>query len=88
MPNWDSLLNPNFIYLIPGCIFIFAAVVSMRAGKTYGRFGVSASRSEEPAQFWWGVALYFLGGIFFIGIYMRSIFPEAIFHPERWVQSK
>jgi hypothetical protein len=86
MPDWDSLLNPKFIYFILGFIFLSAAVVSACAGKTIARYKGWVYRAKEPSDFWWGVAIYFLGGIFCIGIYLNSVFPESIFHPERWLQ--
>jgi len=36
-------------------------------GKSYVRFQGWVYRSEEPKKFWWSVATYYLGGIFFIG---------------------
>ena len=87
MPDLGSLLNPKFIYLILGVIFLIAAVVSVCTGTTISRSGC-AYRPKEPGDFWGVVSIYFLAGIFFIGIYLCSVFPEIIFHPELWLQSK
>ena len=86
MLNLDSLLNPKFIYFILGVIFLSAAVVSTCTGKTIARYKGWVYRAKEPSDFWWGVAIYFLAGILGIGIYLHSVFPELIFHPERWLQ--
>jgi hypothetical protein len=57
-----------------GVIFLAAAVVSTCAGKTIGRSGGWAYRAKEPTQFWSGVAIYFLGALVCLGIYLYSIF--------------
>jgi hypothetical protein len=88
MHHMNSLVNQSFIYVILGVIFILIASVSICVGKTLGRFGVSASRTTQPTQFWWGVVLYFLGGIFCICIWLRSFCAEPIFHPELWLHLK
>jgi hypothetical protein len=86
MTNWDSLLNPKFIYLILGVIFLSLAVVSAFTGKTIARYKGSIYRAKEPIDFWGTVGIYFVGSILFIGTYLHSVFPEAIFHPERWLR--
>jgi hypothetical protein len=88
MPDEDTLLNPKFIYVILGAFFMLATALAVCTGKVYGRFGVSSSRVKEPSDFWWGVAIYFLGGLLCFGTYLRSVFPETIFHPERWLPLK
>jgi hypothetical protein len=84
----DTLLNPKFIYLILGVIFLSLAVVSMCSGKAYSGYGGWAYRAKQPAQFWWGVVVMALSAIICIGIYLRSVFPEPIFHPDLWLQAK
>lgn len=88
MPDLDSLLSPKFPYFMIGVIFLAAAVASTCAGKTCGRSGGWAYRAKEPTQFWWAVAIYYLAAVVCFGIYLRSIFPEAIFHPELWLRLK
>jgi hypothetical protein len=41
--------------------------------KTYGRFGVSASRAEKPKDFWGAVAIYYLSGVLFIGYFFYEV---------------
>jgi hypothetical protein len=85
MTDWDSLLNPKLIYFILGVIFLLAAMVSACAGKTIARYKGWVYRDKEPSDFWWGVAIYFLAGLLGVGIYLHSVSPEPIFHPERWL---
>jgi hypothetical protein len=88
MPDLDSFLNPKFIYFILGVIFLIAAVVSTCTGKTIARYKGWIYRAKEPSDFWGVVAIYFFGGIICIGIYLCSIFPEAILHAELLLQLK
>jgi hypothetical protein len=74
MPDLHSVLRPPYIYLILGFIFIFAAVASTCAGKTFGRYGSWAYRIKERTEFWWGVVLYFLGGVLCIGTFLYKIY--------------
>jgi len=74
IPDEDALLNPRFPYLMIGIAFLAAAVVFTCTGKAYGRFGVSASRAEGPTQFWWSIAIYYLAGVIFIGIYLYGVY--------------
>jgi hypothetical protein len=87
MPDWNALLTPQFTYAIIGAIFLIAAVVSVCTGTAISRSGC-ACRAKDPAQFWWTIAIGLFAGIFSIGIYLRSVFPETIFHPELWLQLK
>jgi hypothetical protein len=88
MPDVDSLLNPKFIYFLLGVILFIVVVISMCTGTTIGRYRGWIYRAKEPNDFWGVVAIYFLGGLICFGIYLRSIFPETIFHPELWLQGK
>jgi hypothetical protein len=66
MPNWYS----HYIYLILGTLFFCGGVVSMFAGKTSARTGRMIYRATEPRTFWWVVAMYYLGALFFVGLYL------------------
>ena len=88
MPNWDALFNPKFPYFIIGVIFLTAAVVSTCAGKTIARYRGWIYRAKEPNEFWQAVVIYYLAAVFGIVMYLRSVFPGLIFHPELWLQSK
>ena len=75
MSDSGSDLGKQSGYLIVGIILITAAVVSTRAGKTIARYQGWIYRDKEPSDFWWGVALYFLGGIICIGLNLHSFRP-------------
>ena len=85
MPDWKAFFNPKFPYLVIGVIFLAAAVVSTCAGKTIARFHGWVCRAKEPNEFWQVVVIYYLAAVFGIVIYLRSVFPGPIFHPELWL---
>jgi cytochrome b561 len=66
MSEWHS----QYIYLILGVITLSGAVVSTYTGKTWARFGGWVYRAKEPNDFWWVVAIYYFGGVLFIGIFL------------------
>jgi hypothetical protein len=49
------------------------AVVFRLKGETIGRFRGMVYRAEEPNRFWWNVAMFYLVGRFFIGLYLYKI---------------
>jgi hypothetical protein len=57
-----TLLRAPYIFLILGVISIFGAIVSTCTGKTWAGTGRTISRAKEPSEFWWIVAIYYLGG--------------------------
>lgn len=58
--------NYAYAYLVFAVLFFFAGVASTFAGKTFARYGGWAHRDKEPIQFWVTVALYYLGGVYFM----------------------
>jgi hypothetical protein len=70
MDDLFSLLRPPYIFLILGVISFSGAVVSTCTGKTWARFEGSIDRSKEPNNFWSVVAIYFLGSLLFIGLFL------------------
>jgi hypothetical protein len=69
MPDLASVLRSPQTFLILGIISFSGAVVSTCAGKTSARTGRIIYRAKEPSEFWWVVAIYYLGGLLFIGLY-------------------
>jgi hypothetical protein len=69
----DTLLNPKFHYFMVGVIFLAAAVVSTCTGKTIARYRGWVYRAKEPNEFWGVVAIYYLGTIVCIGIYLYEV---------------
>jgi hypothetical protein len=39
------------------------------SGEAFERYGRTVDRTKEPKRFWWDVVMYFLVGLFFIGLY-------------------
>jgi hypothetical protein len=66
MTGWWS----QYYYLIIGVFFFAGAVVSTAAGKTSARTGRWIYRAKEPSTFWWVVAMYYLGALFFVALYL------------------
>lgn len=65
-------LDRRFPLLI-GIILLLIVLASTLTGETLeGRHGF-VDRSKEPKRFWWNVVIYFLGGLFFIGLYIAKI---------------
>ena len=74
MSDLNSLLNPKFICLIPGVIFLISAVVSTCTGVSWARYGRVIHRAEEPMQFWEDVVSCYLIGICFIGYFLYKVY--------------
>jgi hypothetical protein len=64
------LLRPPYIFLILGVIFISVATIYTYMGKVWVRFNGWVYRAEKPGTFWAEVALYHLGGLWFIGCFL------------------
>jgi hypothetical protein len=77
MANWNMPISSRHYYLAVGLILILVAVVSTLTGKTYARYVGWASRVKEPTDFWWGVAIYFVGGLCFIGYFLYKVYGHS-----------
>jgi hypothetical protein len=64
---WHRPMSP-YGFLILGGISIAAAIIWMHTGRVWVRSVGWVYRAREPKWFWWNVALYFLVGVFFIGL--------------------
>jgi hypothetical protein len=69
----DLFSDSPYILLILGFALIFAAVVSACIGKTLARPRGLVYRAKDPSDFWWVVTIYFLGGVFLIGLFLREV---------------
>ncbi len=74
MLDFNSLLRPPYIFLILGVGSISAAVIFTCTGKVWVRFNGWAYRAEKPGTFWREVALYYLGGMWFLGYFLDKIY--------------
>ena len=74
MDWWHTPVSSPYYYLVFGAVFLVASVVSTCTGKTYARYGRGlASRDKEPTAFWLTVAIYYIGGVWFIGIFLYNV---------------
>ena len=71
-PVLNSPQMPS-ILLITGILSFSAAIVWTYTGKAWIRFHGWIYRAERPTRFWWEVAMYYLGGLFLIGLYLYKI---------------
>jgi hypothetical protein len=74
MPDMHIVLRPPYIYLILGVSSFSAGVVWTCIGKARARFSGWVYRAKEPTEFWWLVALYYLGSVLFIGTFLYKVF--------------
>ena len=74
MSDWIVLFRPPFIYLILGMASLSAGVVWIYTGRARGRFNGWIYRAEDPTQYWWAVAVYLLGGMWFIGSFLHKLY--------------
>jgi hypothetical protein len=56
--------------LLFGVFSLFLAVAGTCTGEAWARFGRVVHRAKEPKQFWWLVAMYYVGGVCFIGYFL------------------
>jgi hypothetical protein len=77
MPDWKSLPEPPYVFLIVGGIFLSAAVVWTYMGKAWVRFNGWVYRAKEPKWFWWQVVVRFFFGIVFIARFLYDVFGPS-----------
>ncbi len=70
MDHFSYLIDRQHRFLLIGILLLVATAVFTLSGETFERFGRIVYRAEQPKRFWWDVVLYFLGGLFFIGLYL------------------
>jgi hypothetical protein len=68
-----SDLRPMYGWLLFGVFSLFLAVVGTCTGEAWARFGRVVYRAKEPKQFWRLVAMYYLGGVCFIGYFLYKV---------------
>lgn len=71
MAGLNSQLPPSCL-LVFGVISFCGAVISTCTGKTRVRYTRTIYRAEEPSEFWWVVAIYYLSALFFVGLYLYA----------------
>jgi RsiW-degrading membrane proteinase PrsW (M82 family) len=70
MDKFSYLIDRQHRFLLIGIILLVMTAVFTLSGETLERYGGIVDRNKEPKRFWWDVVLYFLAGLFFIGLYL------------------
>ena len=70
MDHLSFLIDRQHRFLLIGIVLLIAAAVFTLSGETLERYHGIVYRSKKPKRFWWDVVLYFLSGLFFIGLYL------------------
>lgn len=66
--------KPPYGLLMFGAFLLFLAVAGTLTGEACARFGPMIYRSEKPKQFWRLIAMYYLGGAFFVGYFLYKVY--------------
>ena len=75
--DFKSLLKPPYIFVILGAVSLSVAVVFTCMGKVWVRFNGWVYRAEKPGAFWGEVALYYLGGVWFLGYFLYKVYGAS-----------
>ncbi len=70
--HYSYLIDSQHRFLLIGIVLLVMAAVFTLTWESLERFGRLASRAEEPKRFRWNVATFYLGGIFFIALYLYT----------------
>ena len=73
MDHYSYLIDEQHRFLLIGIVLLVIAVVFTLAGETLERGYGMVDRAEEPNRFWWNVAMFYLGGLLFIGVFLYKI---------------
>jgi energy-coupling factor transporter transmembrane protein EcfT len=72
MDRYSYLIDRQHRFLLIGIVLLLVASVFTLTGESLERYGRMVSRAEEPTRFWWNVAMFYGGGIFFIALYLYN----------------
>jgi len=70
MDRFSYLIDRQHRFLLIGIVLLTVAAAFALSGEAFERYGRTVDRAEEPQRFWWDVAMCFLAGLFFIGLYL------------------
>ena len=73
MDHFSFLLDWQHRFLLIGIFLLVVTAIFVVSGETLERYHGIVLRTKEPKRFWWDVVMYFLGGLFFIGLYLYQI---------------
>jgi hypothetical protein len=69
-----SQLRSPYGLLFFGIFSLFLAVAGTCTGEAWAFLGRVVCRAKEPKQFWQLIAIYYLGGICFIGYFLYKVY--------------
>jgi hypothetical protein len=72
MDWWHTPISSPYVFLILGVFLFSLGAVWTCTGKASARF-TWVYRAEEPCLFWLVVAMYYLGGVCFIGYFLYRV---------------
>ena len=70
LDHFSYLIDQQHRYLLIGIVLLVVTAVFTISGEALEQYHGIVCRTEEPKRFWWDVVLYFLSGLFFIGLYL------------------
>ena len=70
MDRYSYLMDRQHRFLLIGIVLLVATAVFTLSGETLEKYHGIVYRAKEPKRFWWDVVLYFIAGLFFIGLYV------------------
>jgi hypothetical protein len=73
MSDLGFLLTPPYVFLILGLGCLSAAVAFTCTGRVWVRLNGWIYRAKEPRWFWWEVAIYYVGGLSFVGYFLFKL---------------
>jgi membrane protease YdiL (CAAX protease family) len=69
LDHYSYLIDRQHRFLLIGIALLVATAVFTLSGETLERNRGIVYHAKEPKRFWWDVVLYFIAGLFFIGLY-------------------
>jgi hypothetical protein len=73
VPDLQLFLRSPYFSLIVGVISFSLGTVWTCTGRVWIRFHSWVYRAEEPVTYWIAIAVYYLGGVFFIGKFLYLV---------------
>jgi energy-coupling factor transporter transmembrane protein EcfT len=70
LDHYSYLIDRQHRFLLIGIVLVVMTAVFTLSGETLERYHGIVYRAKEPKRFWWDVVLYFIMGLFFIGLYL------------------
>jgi hypothetical protein len=69
----SHLTPPPYAWLLLGIFTVVMAVVATCTGEAWSR-GCVVYRAKKPVEFWFVVAIYYVGGVFLIGYFLFEVY--------------